>query len=293
MISIFTPTYNRAYTLPKLYSSLCRQTSNDFEWIVVDDGSTDNTKELVENWIDEGKINIKYIYQQNAGKPAAHNRGVAEAKGDLFVCVDSDDYLVPDAIKCILNCIKEIQSKQNLVGILAFRMHADNTPITRLTDNSVKTCTLSGAYKRHGLSGDTMLIFKTDVVRKFEFPVVAGEKFIPEGYLYNKIDKIGKLLILRKCLYVCEYLDDGYTKNVSKLIFNNHKSYVIHINARLKEMDKGIDKLFDSIRYDSVMIAHKQKGIIANAVYPVLAFCGLLPALIIAYKRYGEFMKNN
>lgn len=291
MITVFTPTFNRAYALPKLYKSLCSQTSNQFEWIVVDDGSTDNTKEIVSNWIKEGKIDLRYIYQPNAGKPAAHNRGVAEAKGDMFVCVDSDDYLVPDAIKCIMNCIKNIQSKQNLVGILAFKMHADNTPITRLTDNSVKACTLSGAYKRHGLSGDTMLIFKTDVVRKFEFPVVAGEKFIPEGYLYNKIDKIGELLVLRKCLYVCEYLDDGYTKNVSKLIFNNHKSYVIHINARLKEIDMGIDKLFDSIRYDSIMIAHHEKGIIKRSIYPFLAFIGYVPGFIIAYKRYREFMK--
>lgn len=291
MITVFTPTFNRAYALPKLYESLCSQTSNQFEWVVVDDGSTDNTKEIVSTWINEGKIDIRYVYQPNAGKPAAHNRGVAEAKGDMFVCVDSDDYLVPDAIKSILKCQKAIQSKKDLIGILAFRMHTDNTPITRLTDNSVKVCTLSGAYKRHGLSGDTMLIFKTDVVRKFEFPVVAGEKFIPEGYLYNKIDRIGKLLVLRKCLYVCEYLDDGYTKNVSKLIFNNHKSYVIHINARLKEIDMGIDKLFDSIRYDSIMIAHHEKEIIKRAVYPFLAFIGYLPGLLIAYKRYSEFMK--
>ena len=291
MLTVFTPTFNRAYALPKLYESLCSQTSNQFEWVVVDDGSTDNTKEIVSTWINEGKIDIRYIYQPNAGKPAAHNRGVAEAKGDMFLCVDSDDYLVPDAIRCILNCIKIIQSKKDLVGILAFRMHTDNTPITRITDNSVKASTLSGAYKRYGLSGDTMLIFKTEVVRKFEFPVIAGEKFIPEGYLYNKIDKIGKLLILRKCLYVCEYLDDGYTKNVSKLIFNNHKSYVIHINARLKEIDKGFDKLFDSIRYDSVMIAHREKGIIRYAIYPVLAFIGYIPGMLIAYKRYGKLIK--
>lgn len=291
MITVFTPTFNRAYALPKLYESLCYQTSNQFEWVIVDDGSTDNTKEIVSNWINEGKIDIRYIYQPNAGKPAAHNRGVVEAKGDMFVCVDSDDCLVPDAITSILNCINIIQSKKDLVGILAFRMHTDNTPITRITDNSVKACTLSGAYKKHGLSGDTMLIFKTDVVRKFEFPIVAGEKFIPEGYLYNKIDKIGKLFILRKYLYVCEYLDDGYTKNVSKLIFNNYKSYVIHINVRLKEIDKGFDKLFDSIRYDSVMIAHHEKGVIKHAIYPFLAVIGYVPGLFLAYKRYREFMK--
>lgn len=291
MLTIFTPTYNRAYILPKLYESLCSQTSNEFEWVVVDDGSTDNTKEIVSTWINEGKIDIRYIYQQNAGKPAAHNRGVAEAKGDMFVCVDSDDYLVSDAIKCIMKCITIIQSRKDLVGVLAFRMYTDNTPITRLTDNSLKVCTLSGAYKRHGLSGDTMLVFKTDVLRKFEFPVIAGEKFIPEGYIYNKIDKVGKLLILRKCLYVCEYLDDGYTKNVSKLIFNNYRGYVLHINARLQEVDTGIDKLLDSIRYVSIMIAHHEKGIIKHSIYPFLALIGYVPGLIIAYKRYSEYMK--
>ena len=291
MITIFTPTYNRAYVLPKLYHSLCEQTSTDFEWVIVDDGSTDNTITIVQSWIKENKIRIRYFYQENSGKPAAHNRGVKEAMGDLFTCVDSDDYLTNLAVETIIETWNKHQN-DTIIGVLAFRKRTDNTPITMLKNNRVQSTTLRNAYKLYGLSGDTMLIYKTDVIRKFEFPCINGEKFIPEGYLYNKLDQIGELEVLRECLYVCEYLEDGYTHNVAKNIFDNYKGYVIHINERLKTVDRGFDKLLDSIRYDSIMIAHYEKNIVKNAVYPTLAFIGLMPAYVIAYKRYRQFMKK-
>ena len=290
MITVFTPTYNRAYSLPKLYHSLCSQSSLDFEWLIVDDGSVDNTKQLVEMWIDEKKIKIRYFFQKNAGKPAAHNKGVKEAEGELFTCVDSDDYLKDNAVEETIKTWGKIKNK-GLVGILSFRVHSDNTPITKIKSD-VKKATLHDAYKKYGLSGDTMLVFKTDIIKQFEFPIIEGEKFIPEGYIYNKIDKLGKLFILRKGLYVCEYLEDGYTHNVSKLIFNNYKGYILHINERMKNCDNEIDKIKDSIRYDSVMIAHNEKGIIKKALYPLYAIIGFVPAYIIAHRRYGKFIKE-
>lgn len=290
-ITVFTPTYNRAHTLKKLYMSLCEQSFTDFEWLIVDDGSSDNTKELVKKWIAEKKINISYVYQNNAGKPKAHNVGTQNAIGELFVCVDSDDYLVQEALSDI-HKVWNIVEKKGAIGILAFRKHSDDTPITVCKDPRIKMSALHYAYKHHGLSGDTMLIYRTDIIRKYRFPIIKGEKFIPEGYLYNKLDKEGKMYIYRKGLYVCEYLDDGYTKNVSKLIYNNYRSYVVHINARLRDIDAGFDKLLDSVRYDSVMIAHREKRIISNAVYPILAAVGYLPAIFIAYRRYSLLMKN-
>ena len=111
LLTVCTPTYNRAHTLPRLYESLVRQTSQDFEWLVVDDGSTDNTRELVDGWVAEGRIRIRYVYKENGGKPSAHNLGVRLAAGELFFCVDSDDYLTDNAVELILSAWENADRK--------------------------------------------------------------------------------------------------------------------------------------------------------------------------------------
>ena len=132
-LTIFTPTYNRAYTLPRLYKSLCQQTAQDFEWLVVDDGSTDETQMLFNTWLEEGKIPIRYITKENGGKPSAYNIAAKEAKGELFLCVDSDDYLVDNAVEKVLNNwettdeYKEYDGKP-VIGQLYFKGYQNNTP---------------------------------------------------------------------------------------------------------------------------------------------------------------------
>ncbi len=286
LLTIFTPTFNRAYILPRLYDSLCSQTSKDFEWILVDDGSTDNTQELAKEWLAQNKINMRYIKQNNLGKPIAHNRGVEEAIGNLFVCVDSDDFLINKAVEKIIKISDKINNT-DLVGILAFRGYQNGNSVTVLADEKVKKTTLRDAYKKYGLHGDTMLIYKTDVIKRFHFDVAEGEKFIPETYLYNQIDNVGKMYIYRESLYMCEYLPDGLTYNVAKNLYNNYKSYVIYMNSRLKSNESLVDKIKDTMRYEAIMLAHKEKKIIANAVYPWMAIIGWLPAYIIAKKKYG------
>ena len=290
MITIFTPTYNRAYILPKLYNSLCKQTSKSFEWVLVDDGSTDDTEVLAKHWTEERKINMRYFKQKNLGKPIAHNRGVKEAKGDLFACVDSDDYLIDSAVADIEE-IWKIENKPHRTGIIAFKGYKNGKELTRLDDQSVIESTLRDAYKKHGLYGDTMLIFKTDVVKKFHFVVADGEKFIPETYLYNQIDEVGEMYIYRKILYICDYHEDGLTVNVEKNLYNNYKSYVIYINSRLESSESFFDKLKDTIRYEAIMIAHKENKIIRRAIYPWMAVIVWLPSYVWAIKRYGRIMK--
>ena len=290
LFTIFTPTYNRAYTLERLYNSLKKQTSNRFEWIIVDDGSTDNTKEMVNNWVKEGAIPIRYYYQKNAGKPAAHNLGVNKAKGDLFCCIDSDDYIREDAVEIIL----EIWNKHGgdeIIGILAFRYSSEGEPITSIRSN-IKYSTLRDAYKRYGLRGDTMLVYKTDAIRKYSFPTIEGEKFIPEGYLYNKLDKDGYLWILREGLYICEYLDDGYTANVDKLLFDNYKSYILHLNTRMREADNLYEKLMDSIRYDAISIGRSCDNIVGNAECKLFSILGYIPGYLLYRKRYLPIIRQ-
>lgn len=245
LLTIFTPTYNRANTLVRLYDSLLAQTSDDFIWLIVDDGSTDNTEEIVKSWIVDNIIKIQYFKQSNQGKSMAHNKGVDLTKTELFVCVDSDDYLDVNAVEDII--LKWKDAKKNNTGVLAFKC----TEKDRVT--SIKTkineSTLKDAYDIYGLKGDTMLVFKTSIINKYSFPHFENEKFVPEAYLYDLIDQEGKLLILQKYLYVCEYLEDGYTNNMARLLKNNPKGYFAYIKQRIQIDSKLKYKFFDYIRY--------------------------------------------
>ena len=236
MITVFTPTFNRAYRLPDLYKSLLRQTSDDFEWIIVDDCSTDNTEELVKGWIVENKIKMRYFKQEvNGGKHRAVNRGVKEACGELFFIVDSDDYLTDDAIETISVEWSACTKKAELSGLCLRRMTVDKEsesikilgkdfPEYRCYGDSIEI-----AYE-WGCDTDKAEVFRTDVLRKFPFPDIKGEKFCQEVVVWFKIakKKTGKLLCVNKGIYVCEYLPDGLTSSFGANMRNNPKYSLLY-----------------------------------------------------------------
>lgn len=254
-ITIFTPTYNRAYTLGRIYASLKKQKNTMFEWIVVDDGSTDNTRELVQSWIQEKYINIRYYYQENAGKMQAHNKGVDLAKYELFCCVDSDDYLTNNAIDIILKCWDEHKKDKNVIGLLNFKFSKKGQEVSSGNLKNVigRTCTLDEAYRKYGLRGDAELIYRTEVIKNFSFPHFNGEKFVPELYLYDQLDRVGKLYMQGRKLFICEYLPDGYTASMKKTIHDNPCGYEAYIVQRLDIVDrKFLDTAEDAIRYVAI-----------------------------------------
>lgn len=226
-LTIFTPTYNRAYILPKLYHSLCNEPSDSFVWLIVDDGSTDDTQELVENWQREDLIEIVFFKQENGGKMRAHNKGVELCTTPLFFCIDSDDQIALGAVKKIIDTQPALQKDDSLSGLIAKkliinRLVSDNLPqITRST--------LHNIY-RTGFKGDTSLVFKTDVLREFPFPEIDGEKFITEGYVYDQIDQKYELLIVNEFLMRCEYREDGYTANASSLYLKYPKGWALYFS---------------------------------------------------------------
>ena len=243
-ISILTPTYNRANLLDKLYASILINSNNcsdcEVEWLVMDDGSTDKTKKLVDGWISEGKLEIKYMYQKNAGKMAAHNLGVKECDTELFLCCDSDDWMAENSIKTALDFWNAYQKElsgmvgpkrlhqKELSGMVGPRDNkkSETNSLETLPKNE-KTDTLSGLYKK-GYFGETALFFKTSVIRQYPFPVIDGEKFIPEGYVYRQLDDKYELLIYPAYCMDCEYQEDGYTNNGLKLRVNNPKSNLLN-----------------------------------------------------------------
>lgn len=265
ILTIFTPTYNRSNEIKKLYDSLEKQSDKDFVWLVVDDGSSDGTNDLIEKWQKEASFKIEYIWQENAGKSTAHNLGVSKTQTELFTCVDSDDYLSNDAVAMI----KEVWLGQveGDVGILALREVTRKKKETK--EQGIRT-TLGNAEKVCGIKGDTMLIYKTNVLKKYSFPKFQGEKFVPENYLYDLMDREGKLIFLNKVLYCGDYLQDGYTHNMAKVLKNNPNGYLAYIQQRISFDNTITELLPDIIRYIAMSISAKKKSIIKNSDHAIL-----------------------
>lgn len=237
-ITIFTPTYNRKYILPQLYRSLCEQTCKDFVWLIIDDGSTDGTEEQVRSWMLENKVEIRYHYQQNVGKTKAHNTGVKMCGTKFFVCIDSDDYLSsPTVIKDTLIFLEQQKSfidNDNISGVVSYRKMLSGSQGQFPKD--LKQATLTELNT--GYIGETTLMFKTDVIKRYPFPDIKGEKFMTENYVYDQLDEQYKLLVFPYYTQDCEYLADGLTRNAWDVLYKNPKSYRMYYNQCIK-LKKG------------------------------------------------------
>ncbi|WP_174734332.1 glycosyltransferase family 2 protein [Mesobacillus harenae] len=286
-ITVFTPTYNRADLLYNLYSSLKLQTYKNFDWLIVDDGSTDKTRDVVESFKKENILNITYIKTKNKGKMQAINTGVNNCKTDLFFIVDSDDYITESAIEKLITSWTQEKS-ENLSGIIAMRGNVKTyTPIGGTMLPEIKTETLYNLYNKYSYKGDLAVVYRTDVLKKFPFPYIEGEKFISEAYIWMKIDEHYKMLILRDIIYLCEYLDDGYTTNAKKLMLNNPKGYRLYYlqHARMSQyLSRGLKikrKIISIIKYIGFSIKAKEP-IFRNNPYKILTIC--LYPIGIAYR---------
>ena len=226
LLTIFTPTYNRAYCLKNLYESLKCQTNREFVWLIVDDGSTDETKELVTNFILENQIKIIYKYKQNGGKHTALMRGIELTNSELFVCVDSDDTLTKDAVEIILDRYAKT-SDENLLGYYYRRITKDKKNIASAYPYGMDRVGITDLYNKYGFSGDTMIVLKTKLIEGYKFPVFEGERFVTERVLYNQLNHIAPMLLCEEGIYVSEYLEDGYTVNASRLTMNNPYGFAV------------------------------------------------------------------
>lgn len=248
LFTIFTPTYNRAYTLNRLYQSLVNQTSKNFKWIIVDDGSYDNTKELVATFSNVF-FDIIYIYKENGGKHRAINVGVDIANTEYFFIVDSDDYLLPTAISTAEEKIVNMDlsnfagiafnrgySKKQLIGKTFLGDYIDATNLER---------------KQYNILGDKAEIYKTSILKSYKFPEFDNEKFISEMIVWNRIAKDGyKIRWFNEILYITNYLEDGLTVNSDKVFTNSPKGYALMIKEHIKFANLSIvEKLRYYARY--------------------------------------------
>lgn len=219
LITIFTPSYNRADLITRVYGSLVGQTNQRFEWLIVDDGSTDNTREVVEeiNSKHESSFSIRYIYKSNGGKHSAINVGVQEAKGELFLILDSDDSLPKNALQIILQQYPLVKNEENLAGVCGLMAHHDGTQIgSGFPKNPMFASSIEMRYA-YRVTGDLMEVFKTNVLREFPFPEINGERFCPEDLVWNRIAHKYKFYCFNEVIYYRDYLDGGLTDNIMRI----------------------------------------------------------------------------
>lgn len=239
-VTVLTPTYNRKHCLQRLFYSLNMQNCPNFEWIIVDDGSNDGTRDTVKKMENQSTFEIKYIYQENGGKHRALNVGIKKATGKLVFIVDSDDYLPLTAIEdiCKIGEKYNIYADPNIIGIIGMRGTKKENNISQLTKvgKKKKFTTLYDFYFRLKGSGDTALVYKTDILKKNLFKEFEDEKFLSENSLYFCLDHLGKMVLCSKILYYNDYQVDGLTANYRKLLKKNPKGtaymyYVYSITA--------------------------------------------------------------
>ena len=219
-LTIFTPTYNRAYCLRTLYNSLKVQTDKDFVWLVIDDGSTDDTKELISEFQAEDVLELQYVYQENSGKHVAHNKAVKLCQTELFVCVDSDDFLTDNAVEVIQKHADEVE-KENVLGFFLRRITPKGESIATPYPEGVTRVGITDLYRNYDFHGDTVIVFWTKIIKSYTFPVFPNEKFMNESVFYGMLNDVAPMALFEEGIYVCEYLPDGYTSNFERVLVKN------------------------------------------------------------------------
>jgi len=221
LITIFTPTYNRGSLLNNLFLSLLEQSKKVFEWIIVDDGSSDDTKIVVQKFIESADFPIRYIYQENQGKHIAINCGVQNALGELFFIVDSDDYLPHNAIEVIVNQYSSIRFNEKYCGLCGIKAFFDYTPVCGKIDFQELHCSSLDFRFKYKVKGDVAEVFKTSIIKQYSFPKINGEKFCPEGLINNRMSTNYIIKYFKDIIYLCEYRKDGLSANIIKVRYNS------------------------------------------------------------------------
>lgn len=212
LVTVITPTYNRAHTLRGCYDSLLRQTNQQFEWVIVDDGSTDNTSTLVADLQAEARLTMQYQQKANGGKHTAVNMAMDMGHGELMLILDSDDQLTPDAIETIIQHWTRYRSSRNIVGMCFLKGYQDGSCIGNEFPTNPFISTYVEVRRNLNIRGDKLDTYRLDAMRNLHYPVVPNERFMNSDILYQKLSDDYQTVHINKILYLADYLPDGLTK---------------------------------------------------------------------------------
>ena len=266
VLTIFTPAYNRAYSIIDTYKSLCRQTCKDFIWLVVDDGSTDNTVDVIKEFQNKDNgFEIRYIYKENGGMHTAHNTAYENIDTELNVCIDSDDYMTDNAVELIINCWRSFGSDK-FAGIIALDIDSEKMRVigTKLPDDRTSIST-TAFYERGGL-GDKKFIYRTDIIKSVPpYPVFKDEKYVSLGYKYTLIAQKYEMIILNEPVCVVEYRNDGSSLNMFRQYKNNPRGFAFIRKVHMKYNKSAKRNFIENIHYVSSSIFIKNKNFIKES----------------------------
>ena len=290
-LTIFTPAYNRAHTIGRTYESLLNQTCKDFEWLVVDDGSSDNTRQLIEGWIRENKIPIRYVYQENQGMHGAHNGAYRNIKTELNTCIDSDDYMPEDAVEKIVTFWKK-HGSDKYAGIIGLDQTEDGKIIGTEFPADMKETTLQGFYAQGG-KGDKKMVYRTDIINRYpEYPLFEGERYVSLSYKYILIDQDYKLLVLNEPLVTVEYQLDGSSYNMYRQYWRNPKGFSFFRKIGLVYSATARRRFMCAIHYVASSIIQKNPRFIAESPRKLMTLLAT-PIGAMWYLRIRQKVKSN
>ena len=288
LVTFFTPTYNRARILHRCYESLCNQNSFNFKWLIVDDGSTDNTKEIVDDWIaQENRFEIRYIYKENGGLHTTYNLAVNEVNTELFVCFESDDIFTPDAMTIIEKTWAEIRNS-DCVGFITLCRDMEGNLIGSCYPENVKT-TLYREHRRIA-PGDKQYIYRTEALKQvFPMPVFPGEKYFDPKYRFFALDEIGPLTVTNEVFDVVDYQPGGLTHTMMRQYYNSPNSFAEYRKLYMTLPDRSRSYVLkQNIHYvascclagklDRAIEESPRKGYTVLAMLPGLLWAGIIKA---------------
>ncbi len=270
-ISILTPTYNRANLLDKLYASILINVNNcstcKVEWLIMDDGSTDNTKRVVQEYVKERIIDVQYFYQENQGKMAAINNLIKNANGDLIIECDSDDFFIKDAFKTIEESLRECKDMGETYALVFLKYTKDGQNMgNEFLENNYQS-TMFDLYFKEGITGEKALVYNAVLRKQFEYELENNEKFVTEARLHHKMDLKYTVKCFNKPIMICEYQKEGYTKNINKLFIESPFGYFQYFKEIFNQDMHGVTlkkRMYAYKHYILFSVLTKQKHIIKN-----------------------------
>ena len=282
LLTIFTPTYNRAHTIIRTYESLCRQSRKDFIWLIIDDGSQDNTRLLVEQWLkNDNEFIIRYIYKENGGMHTAHNVAYENIDTVLNMCIDSDDCLAKQAIEEIYAKWEKIKD-ENYAGIIGLDSDLEGNIIGTDFSEDMKETTLTGYYGQGG-KGDKKLVYRTEIIKKYpSYPVFEGEKYFGLDYKYRMIDQDYKMSTLNVVLCNVEYQQDGSSATMWKQYLRNPKGFAFLRIFYLKYAASKKRIFIDAAHYVSSSLISKNWDFLRKSPKKVITLCVIPAGVILA-----------
>lgn len=290
-LTIFTPAYNRAHTLPRTYKSLCEQTNKNFIWMIVDDGSTDNTKDLVKEWqsADSG-FEIQYFYKKNGGMHTAHNLAYENIKTELNVCIDSDDAMPDDAVEKIL-AFWENYGSDDVAGIVALDADMSGNILGTELPKDIAQTTTTKLYGHFGVTGDKKFIYRTEIINSVEsYPEFEGEKLVPLGFKYNLVAQKYEMLLMNEVVCLVDYQTDGSTNTIFRQYMQSPRGFAISNTVSMQYSESFIDRTKSVVHYIAECRIAKDKNWLKNSPRKIVTL--LLYPLGFAAEKYIRYVNR-